>query len=322
MRTSVALLRGGTSGEYGLSLKTGAAIMAALPEDEFDVRDILIDKKGTWHLRGVPVDPMRSLSQIDVAFNAIHGGIGEDGTIQRILDQAGIPYTGSDASSSARTLNKILTHMALKDEGLPMPTAIAFSLSDEMTTLEIARQVFELMGPPYVVKPPSDGASLGIAISKTFNDLPNAIGDALDVYGTVLVEEYIIGHQVSVGILNDFRNEEVYALPPAHIVTHEPSLMIYHDHHHSGTWDIRVPSQFTHDEKDELMHIAKTAHSALGLSHFSRADMILSNHGPYLLEVNSIPGLYEHAVFPKMLESVGSSVEQFARHALELARRD
>ena len=94
-RTSVGILRGGTSSEYDLSLKSGAAMLAALPESQFDVRDIFIDKRGYWHLRGAPVYAARSLSQVDVVLNALHGGVGEDGTVQRILERAGVPYAGA-----------------------------------------------------------------------------------------------------------------------------------------------------------------------------------------------------------------------------------
>src|SRR3989338_464418 len=98
-RMSVGILRGGTSKEYELSLKTGAAMMAALPEEQYETRDILIDKQGLWHLRGTPATPARALSQVDVVLNALHGGVGEEGTVQRILERAGVPYAGSRALS-------------------------------------------------------------------------------------------------------------------------------------------------------------------------------------------------------------------------------
>src|SRR5277367_6763879 len=94
-RTIVGVLRGGTSSEYELSLKTGATMLAALPEEHYDTRDIFIDKRGIWHLRGMPVAPHRALQQVDVVLNGLHGGMGEDGTVQRFLDKTGIPYAGA-----------------------------------------------------------------------------------------------------------------------------------------------------------------------------------------------------------------------------------
>src|SRR3989338_9791095 len=106
VRTSVGILRGGTSSEYDLSLKTGAAMLAALPNDRYDARDIFIDRRGYWHLRGAPVDAARALAQIDVALNALHGGVGEDGTVQRILERAGGPYAGARPPAGSISLTK------------------------------------------------------------------------------------------------------------------------------------------------------------------------------------------------------------------------
>ena len=105
-RMSVGVLRGGTSSEYELSLKTGAAMLAALPDDKYDTRDIFIDKRGYWHMRGAPADAGRILSQVDVALNALHGGAGEDGTVQRILERAGVPYAGARSSGAGMTNRK------------------------------------------------------------------------------------------------------------------------------------------------------------------------------------------------------------------------
>src|SRR3989344_7944876 len=104
-RVIVGVLRGGTSSEYNLSLKTGAAALTSLPEERYLTRDILIDKSGLWHVRGVPSTPARALAQVDVILNALHGGVGEDGTVQRLLERSGTPYAGSRPLSSALALN-------------------------------------------------------------------------------------------------------------------------------------------------------------------------------------------------------------------------
>src|SRR3989344_6778687 len=117
-RTVVGVLRGGASSEYDLSLKTGGAILNALPESDYDVRDILIDKQGYWHSQGRPAEPHRAIAQVDVVVNGLHGGAGEDGRVQRILESAGIPYTGSRAHSSALSLNKIQSGLATPKAGI------------------------------------------------------------------------------------------------------------------------------------------------------------------------------------------------------------
>lgn len=319
-RTRVGILRGGTSSEYDLSLKTGAAMLLALPEETYETRDILIDKRGTWHLRGMPAEPVRALSQVDVVLNALHGGIGEDGTVQRILERAGVAYAGARAHGAALALNKIRAREALQGAGIKMPRGVAFTLDNRLSTGDMAQAVFSQFGPPYIVKPAMEGASYGIIYAPTFVELPDAIGDALDSYGAALIEEFVRGHEATVGVIENFRNQALYALPPAHVHLPEPFPYLHPTHHESAGLRYSVPSNFTHEEKNRLAEVAQAAHRILGLSHFSRADIMLTKQGPYLLEVNTTPGLYKGSAFPHMLEAVGSSVREFLEHAIRLAR--
>lgn len=321
-RTSVGILRGGTSSEYELSLKTGAAMLAALPDDQYDTRDIFIDKRGYWHIRGIPADPARALSQVDVVLNALHGGVGEDGTVQRILERAGVPYAGARPQSAALSLNKIRAREILHQAGVRMPRAVSFTLGNALTTADMSQLVFSQFGPPYVVKPAQEGASIGIQLANTLLELPDVLGDVLDAYGAALVEEYIRGEEVSVGLIQDFRGEELYALPPAHVGMPMGARHLEFSHHQEGNLRHAVPSNFSHEEKEAIAELARAAHRALGLSHFSRADIILSPRTAYLLEVNAIPGLYPGASFQPMLESVGSSLREFLEHAIKLAMRE
>lgn len=320
-RTVVGVLRGGASSEYDLSLKTGGAVLNALPENDYDVRDIFIDKKGYWHSRGVPTEPLRAVHQVDVIVNALHGGAGEDGRVQRILERSGVPYTGSRAQPSALSLNKIQAGLALKDAGIRMPRAVAFTLSGALHTGEMARTVFSNFGPPYIVKPGNEGASHGIRVAATFVELPDVLGDILDTFGSALVEEFVRGDEATVGIIEGFRDEELYALPPARVVYPGTSQFLHFEHYRAGEVRHLVPSDFTDIEKRALMDAARAAHRALGLSQFSRADFIVTRRGPYLLEVNALPGLHEHAAFPAMLGSVGASLTDFLGHVIGGVRR-
>lgn len=320
-RTTVGVLRGGTSPEYDLSIKTGAAILNALPEDAFDTRDILIDKRGLWHVRGMPVNPHRALQQVDVVLNGLHGGVGEDGTVQRILESTGVPYAGSRPLQSALALNKIRADEVLRSAGIRLPSTISFHASSGMHTGEMAERVFNAFGPPYILKPAREGASQGISMAYTIIELPHVLGDVLDAYGDAVVQEYMRGTEATVGLIDDFRGEEVYALPPARIEFPAESPFLHFSHHQEGLLKHLVPSDFSHEEKAALIDAAKKAHRALGLSHYSRADFILTRRGPYLLEVNALPGLHEHAAFPPMLESVGSSLPEFLGHVIGLAKR-
>lgn len=319
-RTIVGILRGGSSSEYDSSLKTGAALLQTLPEERYDTRDIFIDRAGLWHSRGMPADPTRALSQVDVVLNALHGGAGEDGTVQRILERAGVPYAGSRVVPSSVSINKILARDILQRAGVQIPRGISFTLRDG-TTGEMAMRAFAEFPAPYVIKPPVEGGSMGIVVAETIIALPDAIGDVLDAYGSALVEEFVRGEEATVGIVENFRKEELYALPPAHVVYPEHFRILDRQVLHHGTHQYVVPSSFSHTDKAKLMNTARHAHRALGLNHFSNADMILTKRGPYVLEVNSSPTLHEKSPFHHMLQSVGSSVRDFAEHTIALAQQ-
>lgn len=319
-RTIVGVIRGGASSEYNLSLKTGANMLAALPESEYDTRDIFIDRKGLWHLRGIPTTPARAFTQMDVVLNALHGGAGEDGTVQRLIARAGVPYAGSRPLPSHFSLNKIRSRDILQKAGVKVPRGAAFTLGDGMTTGEMARSVFSQFGPPYIVKPGSEGASMGVQLAMNLLELPDVLGSVLDSFGSALVEEFVRGHDVSVGVIEGYRGQDLYALPPVHMIAPPSARFIDFDAHHTATISHRVPSAFSDSEKRALMDAARAAHRALGLSHFSRADLILTPRTVYVLETNSVPGLYPGASFPAALESVGSSIADFLRHSLSLAR--
>jgi D-alanine-D-alanine ligase len=318
-RLTVAVLRGGTSSEYDLSLKTGAAMLAALPDERYDTRDILIDRSGRWHHRGIPSDPGRVLSQVDVVLNALHGGIGEDGTIQRILERSGVAYAGSRARAAAVAMNKARALEKANEAGILMPRGFHVAVSDG-STAQIARTVFGAFGPPYIIKPLSEGASRGIRIADTIAHLPDALGDALDEYGSVIVQEFVRGEDARVGLIEGYRNEDLYALPPVHVVRPQGKRFIDTDVHREGLLRHVVPSRFSDAQKRALMDAARAVHRALELSHFSRIDFILSGDKAYFLEASAQPGLYPEAAFPQMLESVGSSVREFLEHAIARAR--
>ena len=296
-------------------------MLQALPEEKYQTRDIFVDRSGVWHVRGVAMDPARALSQIDVVLNALHGGAGEDGTVQRILERAGVAYTGSRALGASLSLNKIRAREVLQSAGINLPRGLPFFVDSDRTTADMAREVFAQFGPPYVVKAAHQGSSHGIRIAATIIDLPGIIGNILDAYGSALVEEYISGEEAHLGLIENFRDQELYVLPPSQIRIPAGSRFLEPSVHESGSARYVVPSAYSHEQKKELIHMARMAHKALGLSQFSSANFIVTRHGPYLLELDSVPGLYPGAPFPPMLETVGSSVREFLEHAIALARR-
>jgi D-alanine--D-alanine ligase len=318
MKNRVAILRGGPSSEYEVSLKTGKSVMDNLA-DRYEVLDIFIDKEGTWHYQGAPITPEKLFKKIDVVFNALHGSYGEDGTVQKILDRFNIPYTGSTALASAVGMNKVLSKKIYKNNNLKTP--IHATVSKENNSPAEILKLFKTFPMPAVVKPVSGGSSVGTAIAKTLSDLEQAVTEALKYSDTALIEEFISGKEATCGVIDNFRNEAVYSLLPVEIgKSKESSFYDYNAKYISNTQEIICPGNFTAVEKQMLQKIAIDAHKALGLRHYSRSDFIIHpKRGIYILETNTLPGLTDHSIIPKSLKAIGCTLPDFLDHLIKLA---
>lgn len=327
----VAVLRGGPGHEYPVSLQTGESVLKHLPEHYHGV-DILIDRNGVWHHRGVAIQPFELSKYADVAFNAMHGEYGEDGQVQRVLEQAGLPYTGSGTFASALGMNKELAKGAFRRAGLRVPVgklvekvgAKNKSGSEAEQELEkiinqSAREIFRTVPPPWIVKPADRGSSVGLLLAKNFEDLKRAITECFKFSDKVLIEEYIKGKEATVGVIDNFREQANYALPAIEIRRPgNQDIWTYADKYNGQTQEI-CPGVFTSEEKTELEKLAVLAHQALGLRHYSRSDFILSPRGIYLLETNSLPGLTSESLLPKALQAVGCNYPDFLDHIVRQA---
>lgn len=319
MRTVVAVLRGGPSSEYDVSLKTGASVLNALDRDKYDPRDLFISRTGEWHLHGVPVDPERALRGVDVAFNAMHGEFGEDGQVQRLLERLGVPYTGSSALASAVAFNKQHTKEAV--EKLGVKTAHGMVLEQPDSLEELAHKLFRSFPHPAIIKPIAKGSSIGVAKADSYHSLQKALEQAFAISSQVLIEEYIRGREATVGVAEAFRNEPVYAFLPVEIRL--PPGSPFYDYHtkYHGVPEFVIPAGFTREQKDELADMAKKVHTGLGLSHYSRSDFIVSKRGIYFLEVNTLPDMFDSSEFTHMLHAVGSKISDFVHHVIQLAHK-
>ncbi len=321
MKTVVGVLRGGPSPEYEVSLKTGASFLAALDEERYHPHDLFIARDGAWHRNGRPMDPLRALTGVDVVINGLHGTYGEDGTVQRFLERSGIPYTGSRASGAALSMHKNRAKVVLREQGIAVPRGLFFALPNDCNAAAMADQVFATFAPPYIIKPAFGGSSVGLTLAKTFMELAHAIADALEAHESVLVEEFIVGQEATVGVVEDFRGQDLYALPPVEIILANDSLFDY-DAKYSGATRELCPSTFSHDLKTRLEDAARTAHESLGLAHYSRSDFRIGRNGKvYFLEANALPGMTAESLIPKALNAIGTSLPQFVDHLVVTAQR-
>jgi len=319
-RIKVGIFRGGPSGEYEVSLKTGGGIISALLQSfplKYQLRDVFISRDGEWHMNGLPSTPQQILKDIDVAFNALHGSYGEDGQIQQIFDSFRIPYTGSGVTSSLLAMDKSMSKKVFSQAGILVPRGII--VSNDVSPKEAALEVLKTLGPSWVVKPTSSGSSLGVSVVNGFNDLVSAIALAFEYSPKILVEEYIVGREATCGIVEKFRGKEHYSLPVIEIVPPSNSLFFDYPSKYSGKSAEICPSGFKRSVKNEIEYLATLAHRTLNCRHYSRSDFIVSKKGIYLLETNTLPGLTSESLLPKSLEAVGLSLPNFIDHLITIA---
>lgn len=315
----VGVLRGGLSSEYDVSLKTGDSVLRHLP-GKYQPVDILITKDGTWHAGGLPISPHNLHTVADVVFNALHGEFGEDGQVQKILDTANLPYTGSGHFASAVGMNKIYAKDIFAKNGLKVARHFAVDRNDDPEM--IMREVFLKLAPPWIVKPANGGSSVGMSLVRHAHDLPAAVELALNYSDTALIEEYIRGREATCGVVENTRDQKIYALLPVEIIKPQESSFFDYEAKYSGASQEICPGNFSEEEKRELERLAAKVHEVLGLRHYSRTDFILSPRGIYVLEVNTLPGLTEQSLLPKSLKAVGIAYPDFLDHVISLALRD
>ncbi len=318
-KTRVAVLRGGPSSEYDVSLKSGETVLKNLPS-KYEGVDIFISKDGTWHLHGIEKKPADALKGIDVAFVALHGQYGEDGKVQGILQHIGIPFTGSESLPSAVAMNKDLTKKALTNLKGKIKLAAHKTFSREDIAAKGAHGVFREIALPSVVKPVSAGSSVGVSIVRVFFELEPALQNALAHADFVLIEEFIEGREATCGVLDDFRGEKHYTLLPVEIIHDKNSAFFdYAAKYGGGSIEI-CPGNFDEPTKQAIREAAKLIHQELGLRHYSRSDFIVHpKRGVYFLETNTLPGLTAESLLPKSVTAVGSTLSQFLDHVLTLA---
>ncbi|PCI29838.1 D-alanine--D-alanine ligase [Candidatus Wolfebacteria bacterium] len=312
----VGVLRGGPSSEYEVSLKSGAEVLSNLPE-QYSGRDILIDKWGAWHMDGREQSIDRILNQVDVIFNAMHGEYGEDGQVQQILDTHSVPYTGTKAMGSALAMNKVLTKQTFEKVGIKTPYYKVLRAADDIH--DQIFHIFRTFPLPAIIKPIGAGSSVGVTIVRDYNGLERAVHEVLSRWPEVLIEELITGKELTCGVLENFRDENLYTMLPVEIIPPEKSEFFSADVKYTGETQELCPARISEKESREIQEAARIAHEAVHARHYSRTDFILSPRGLYALEINTHPGLTSESLLPKPLKAIGCEFPQFLDHVIQEA---
>ncbi len=287
----VAVLKGGVSSEREISLRSGAAIAKGLHDGGYEVDEIDV----------VSRDPFIP-SAVEAVFVALHGQFGEDGGIQNFLAEKKIPFTGSGAESSRISFDKVLTRERLIAHGIPVPKGEVLTVADNRT-----------LPVPLVVKPPREGSSVGCHLVFEDSHWDTAFADAVQYSGDTLVEEYIPGRELTVGIVDE------YVLPVVEIKT-ASEWYDYEAKYVTGDTNYVVPAELDPSMAAELQNIALATFMSLDAEGFGRVDFRLSpENKPYVLELNSIPGFTATSLLPKAAQAAGIGFSELCCRIMALA---
>lgn len=297
----IGVIMGGCSSEREISLKSGRAVLKALQDKGLNVFGLDVQKETEEEIRRLVLkDPL------DVVFVAMHGGFGEDGRLQAILEKIGVDYTGPGKDASERAMDKIVSRKFFRQAGLHVPPCVILKKNQALPFLS------RWMSYPRVVKPAAEGSSIGISFVKNSKGLRSALEEAFRYGEAVLMEEFIAGRELTVSVL-DARPLPVVEIKP------KKGFFDFESKYQKGMTEYLVPAPLDKDLADKVQKAAVAAYHTLGCRHQSRVDVILRGSTPYILEVNTIPGMTETSLFPKAAAAAGMEFGDLCCRLIEMA---
>ncbi len=287
----ITVLKGGTSAEREVSLKTGSAVAKALVEAGYEITDLTIE--------GID---FKIPLQTDLIFNCLHGGFGENGELQHRLNNEGILFTGSDEEASRLTIDKIATKEVFNQHGIPTPESQVIKRAEELT-----------LSLPVIIKPPCEGSTIGVTIVSRPENLEQAVTEALKYGETALVETFIQGPELTVAILDG------KALPVIEIRPKE-GMYDYQNKYTPGRTEYLCPAPIDPEITKKVQELAVKAHQVTGCGVYSRVDIMLSKKDqiPYVLEINTTPGFTGTSLVPKAAAAAGMTFPELCDTIVQL----
>lgn len=303
----IAVVMGGPSAEREVSLRTGKAISKALKDKGYKIVDIdLIPEKFSEQL---------AKANVDIVFNAVHGLYGEDGKLQGYLDMLGIPYTGSMLEASAIAMNKHVTKQLLSLANIPIPQGVFIDKSDN---IDNCLDLINKLNLPIIVKPNSQGSTIGVTIVKKIEDIENALKLSFEYSNEVLIEEFIQGKEYTVAVMLDDKDIKVF--PAIEIVPHSGAYD-YQSKYTLGATTYICPAQINKQLSEKLQDYSKKAFSLLKCQGVARVDyMIDDKENIFVLEINTVPGMTETSLVPKAALAQGIDFAQLCEKILFSAK--
>jgi D-alanine-D-alanine ligase len=312
MKTRVAVIYGGRSGEHEVSLRSAKSIIDAMDPEKYRVLHYLISKEGKWSPRPIVPEP-RANPEIDVVFPALHGTFGEDGTIQGLLELAELPYVGAGVLASSASMDKEVMKRLAKERGLPVVEYLIM-LGNDVTNVD---GVCSQFGGPVFVKPANLGSSVGISKARNCEELKSALALAASYDRKVIVERGIIGREFECSVLG---NEAPVASVPCEILPSR-DFYDYDDKYLLEKAETIIPANLSPEQTSELQRLAVECYRAVECEGMARVDFLLENatNKLYINEINTIPGFTSISMYPKMWEYSGLAMPKLIDRLIELA---
>lgn len=300
----VGVVMGGSSGERDVSLASGHAVARALQDRGFDVVPVVLEPDLDWARQ------LRN-ARIDVAFLALHGRLGEDGCVQGLCEVLGIPYTGSNVLASALAMDKVKAKELFHHHNVPTPPYYTICRDDDLTKLEDLHGSF---GFPVIVKPRGEGSSLGVRKCSSLLEMMEAVQTALQFDEVVLIERFIRAKEVNVGVLNGRVLGAIEIAPKKGIYDYEAKYT-------PGMSEYFMPARLAPTRYRGVLNLAERAARALGCTGACRVDLLVTEgENEYVLEVNTLPGLTETSLLPKIAAAAGYSFADLCEAILQSAQ--
>lgn len=303
MKLNVGIIYGGRSSEVDISLSTSREIIKNLNKDKYNIIEIFIpyELDNKWVLDLIN-------NKLDIVIIALHGGIGENGSIQGLLECLNISYIGSGVLGSAIGMNKYITKQLLKNANIKVANSLFIKNKDKLNDIDLSNLNY-----PLVVKPNEDGSSVGIKIVNNFEELIEGINKIRKLGQDILIEEYIKGNEVSCGVIETINGIE--ALEVLDIKTNS-TFYDYDAKYKDNNTYIDV-SSLDKDIVDKIKKTARRVFITLNSKDYARVDMIVNDNGIYVLEINTLPGMTSHSLIPKELNIKKISYSEFLDNLIE-----
>lgn len=304
----IAVLYGGVSGERDVSLASGEGIIRALKANQHDVIAIDFDPKDMSQIINLDVD---------LVFIGLHGKHGEDGKIQGLLEMLNIPYVGSGVLASALAMDKSKAKQIFGLHGIPIAKSNVYSVKDEQNLNKVEQLIQQEFEIPFVIKPNSEGSTLGLTIINDENQIKEALINASKSDDYAIVEQFIDGIELTVPIKGKVGEET--ALPIIEIIP-KNELYDYESKYTEGGSEHIIPARISEEMTTMIKSYAVKAHQALGCETYSRADFILTKENiPYILEVNTLPGMTSTSLFPDAAKNINLTYEEMIEEFVNLS---